>query len=123
MEKYIPVIIAIISSSAFCEVVKYFVNRSKYIRELNSLKTTIDNLALQIRHNQAEQARIRILRFDDDIYTKNYSQDFYRQTLADIKTYENYCLEDKTYENGYTSAAAKHIRAIYEDKLKHNDFR
>ncbi len=123
MEKYMPIIIAIIGSSGFCEVIKYFINQSKSKKEIKALNDKIDNLTKQINHNQAEQARIRILRFDDDIYTKSYSQDFYRQTLADIKTYENYCAIDKTYENGYTSAAANHIRSIYEDKLKHNDFR
>ncbi len=126
MDKYIPLIVAVLGSSGLCEIAKHFLSRNvkykKVMAEIKRIYETLEKTSLKIDRSQAEQARIRILRFDDEIKTKNHSKDFYRQTLADIKTYEDYCKCDSGFENGYTIAAAKHIREVYQTKLNNKEF-
>lgn len=126
MDKYVTILIAALGSSGVCEIIKYILNqrtnKNIFFSEIDEIKQSITSLTKKIEQNQAEQSRIRILRFNEELSEKNFSKEFFRQTLFDIKVYENYCKKDLTFENGYTNEAAKHIRNVYQQKLETNDF-
>lgn len=71
-----------------------------------------------------EDARNRILRFGDEIKSKQirHSQEYYVQILADITEYEGYCKQHPDFKNERTIITDKLIKDSYEQHLKNNDF-
>ena len=99
-----------------------FVKESKDYRKKNDDR--IDNLSNKMDERAAEDARNRILRFGDEIKSKQirHSEEYYNQILDDITSYDKYCHEHPDFKNERTIATEKIIRQEYEDHMLHNDF-
>ena len=73
--------------------------------------------------NSAKQARIRILRFGDEIYNGiRHTKEHFDQILLDITEYERYCDEHKEFENNMTVATTRRIKEVYHECLKYHKF-
>ena len=91
--------------------------------QLAGVQAELKRLAGSIEQRDAISARTHILRFDDELRGKvRHSQEYFRQILEDIDTYNEYCDSHDGFRNGYTTAAVKHIREIYDRCLAENSF-
>lgn len=95
---------------------------SQEYRKNNDMQ--IRNLSNKFDKRAAEDARNRILRFGDEIKTKQikHSEEFYNQVLADITDYEKYCKEHPNFKNERTVATEKIIKEAYAEHVKNDDF-
>ena len=95
---------------------------SQEYRKNNDAK--IEGIVTMFERREAEDARNRILRFGDEIKSKQirHSQEYYNQILADMTDYETYCHEHPTFKNERTIATEQIIRDAYKDHLQNNDF-
>lgn len=71
-----------------------------------------------------QNARIRILRFADDISSEktSHSKEHYIQILADIDTYEEYCFAHPEFPNKRTKISSKIIADSYAELLANHGF-
>ena len=91
--------------------------------QLAGVQAELKRLAGSIEQRDAISARTHILRFDDELRGKvRHSQEYFRQILEDIDTYNEYCESHEGFRNGYTTAAVRHIREIYDRCLAENSF-
>lgn len=99
-----------------------FQKESQEYRRNNDIQ--IRNLSNKLDRKSAEDARSRILRFGDEVKTKQikHSEEFYNQVLADITDYDKYCKEHPNFKNERTVVTEKIIREAYEEHVKNNDF-
>ena len=80
--------------------------------------------------DKAVMARIRILRFNDELlicgrngtHYPRHSKESFDQTLDDITAYEDYCEDHKHFKNDKAIMAIKNIRRCYEKCCIDNDF-
>ena len=98
-----------------------FQKESVEYRRNNDLQ--IKNLAALVDRKGIEDCRNRILRFGDEIKSKQkHSEEYYNQILADISEYEEYCRTHPKFKNERTIATEKIIRSKYEEHVLNNDF-
>ncbi|MDO4168132.1 MAG: hypothetical protein Q4D32_12080 [Eubacteriales bacterium] len=83
--------------------------------DLQSLRTVSDE-------REAKAARVRILRFGDEIYQGTmHSKEHFDQTLDDITEYEQYCASHPDFKNDMTVLTVQTIKETYQKCLgKHN---
>lgn len=95
---------------------------SQAYRKNNDLQ--IKGLVSRIEKRGAEDARNRILRFGDEIKSRQirHSEEYYNQILADITDYEKYCREHPDFKNERTVATEAIIKETYQQHLMNNDF-
>ena len=71
----------------------------------------------------AKQCRVRILRFDDEIYSGiEHSENHYEEILDDIDFYERFCKSHPEYVNNKGQMAMAHIKAEYKRRKANNNF-
>ena len=72
---------------------------------------------------QAENARMRILRFNDEtLHNVNHSKEHYEQIIMDIEKYDAYCDAHPDFKNHITKVSSKRILEDYEQKLENHTF-
>ena len=125
----VPVIIAVLGSSAVWQTVMFMIDRfdkrrksnNEIIKEIRKVSTSLEELSEKVDTNQAVLARTHILRFADEIKNGvHHSDDYFRQTLQDCDTYERFCSDHPEFKNSYTVMAQKHIKATYKKLLEEN---
>lgn len=123
----LTIVITALGSSGLWSYLQHRMDKKSKIAEtlsgiksqLDDLNKKIDDVNGKIDESDAKQARINILRFDDELSADmKHSRDYFRQILEDIHVYEAYCADHKEFKNGYTKIAADHIRETY-DQLWH----
>ena len=99
-----------------------FQKESQEYRKNNDLQ--IKSIFNLIDKRGAEEARNRILRFGDEIKSKQirHSEEYYNQILDDMTNYEKYCHEHPDFKNERTIATEKIIRSEYAEHIRNNDF-
>lgn len=119
----LTIVITALGSSGLWSYLQHRMDKKSKISEmLNSIKEQlddvnkkIDDVNEKIDESDAKQARINILRFDDELSAEmKHSRDYFRQILEDIHIYEEYCRTHESFKNGYTKIAAEHIRETYD---------
>ena len=86
------------------------------IAQLNELKTAFEERA-------AKDARIRILRFGDEIlHGIHHSKEHFDQILQDITEYEQYCKDHPEFKNKMTVLTTKHIMETYSACFEERSF-
>lgn len=91
--------------------------------ELQTLKDKVDEAEDKADMDRAIIARVRILRFNDEILRPmRHSKESFDQALEDIDSYEHYCHEHPEFRNNKTVLSIKNIKKVYEKQLKTNDF-
>lgn len=93
------------------------------IEKVETLDTKVDKLEKARGEENAENRRVRILRFSDEIqHGVLHSQEHFDQILLDITAYKKYCNEHKDFINEKTVLATERIRSAYSKRLERNDF-
>lgn len=97
------------------------------IKESNEdIEAVKQSLAAHIREDEDaknRQARIRILRFYDEICEgKKHSENHFEDILEDIDAYESYCQLHPDFKNNRGKAACDHIKQIYQKVKVENAF-
>ena len=89
--------------------------------EVLSLK--IEEVAESVEETRAIAARVRILRFGDELLEgRLHSKDTFDQTLLDIDNYEKYCKTHENFKNHVTEETVALIKEKYRIRLRKNDF-
>lgn len=123
--------------SAFIEIVPIKVNPwtaiLKWIgKKLNgdlservgALESTVKELKDEAKEQQAIDARVRILRFGDELRLNNvkHTKEHFEQILNDIDFYNTYCDSHKDFKNSITVITTEHIRETYRECYEKNSF-
>ena len=114
------VIVTVIASGAFYSFIQFLLNRWDTKR---GIEKKVDELSNSFEEDKATRARTNILRFCDDLHNDLYhSQDYFRQTIKDIDTYDKYCEKHPEFANGLTKMASDYIQEEYKKQyLERND--
>lgn len=92
-------------------------------KDIDGLKQSLDEMAGQEAVKDAQAARRRILRFNDELLRNlDHSKEYFDDILEDIKTYDDYCEEHRDFTNGKTVMATKNIRRCYENCMEKHTF-
>ena len=105
------------------------INRELYDK-VTMLENKIDDMAKEQtkesaarEEDKAISARIRILRFNDELLShKMHSKESFDQTLDDITFYEDYCEDHKHFKNDRAVMAIKNVKRCYDKCCIDNDF-
>lgn len=93
------------------------------LKELKEIKKDIESLSRRINENEAVAARIRILKFADEIFMEmNHSKDAFDQCLADITNYRAFTKTHQEFANDITDETCEYILEVYHERLKNKDF-
>lgn len=89
------------------------------IRESNEdIEAVKQSLARHIKEDEDSknrQARIRILRFYDEICEgKRHSENHFEDIIEDIDDYESYCQSHPDFKNNRGKTACEHIKDVYQ---------
>ena len=106
-------------------ILRWFGNKlnGDVIKEVADLKDKVQVVSDRQEEYEAKAARVRILRFGDEIYIgKKHSKEHFDNTLADIKTYNDYCRDHPDFENERTKITEKQIKETYERCLVEHTF-
>ena len=87
------------------------------------LDQKIDQVDQKGDERNAVSARVRILRFRDEMLeNRGHSHESFLQVLDDIDSYERYCQENPDFKNNQTVATIEHIKENYKERLEKHDF-
>ena len=92
-------------------------------KDIDGLKTSIQQMQESEDIKDAQAARRRILRFNDELLRSiDHSKEYFDDILEDIKIYNRYCDEHKDFANGKTVMAKKNIEHCYEQCMEKHSF-
>lgn len=84
-------------------------------KQLAAIASKVDRVESAIEEREAVLARTHILRFNDELLNNvHHTNEYFLQTLDDIKTYDKFCEKNPSFSNGRTVQAAENIKRIYE---------
>lgn len=90
---------------------------------VTGIKTELDTMRNEIAEDRATDARIRILRFSDEVrHNVRHSKESFDQVNLDIDTYRSYCDAHPDYKNNRAVMAIANIERVYSECLRKNDF-
>lgn len=128
-------VITFILGGGFLSFVQWLIQRHDTRKdELGKLKTYMTEMEKRITdmitsmeakadERNAINARVRILRFADEIGEgKRHSKDSFDQCLRDIDEYEDYCEKHPEFKNSQTVTTVAHLKRVYAERLKKRDF-
>lgn len=96
---------------------------AEVIERVGKMEKDIDNLRKTSEEHEARSARVRILRFGDEIlHGVRHSQEHFHQVLLDVTEYEEYCGRHPEFKNNVTCITTKRIKETYEKCLSQNQF-
>lgn len=89
----------------------------------DSVNSSIEGLKDDIARGAAIQARIRILRANDELRQDvHHSYEYFRQLHHDITDYEKYCEAHPDFKNNEAVNSIEYINRVYQDCLDKNNF-
>ena len=90
---------------------------------MEGIRQELDALREKHAEDRANDARIRILRFSDEVRHKmRHSKEYFDQINSDIDVYEQYCESHPEYKNNRAVMAIQNIKRVYQECLAENDF-
>lgn len=106
------IILAVLASGGFYTLIQFLLNRWDTKK---GIEKKVDDLADSFEQYRATLARTHILRFADELHNHLYhSEEYFKQTIADIDTYATYCDKHPEFANGLTKMASEFIREEYK---------
>ena len=106
-----------ILTKEFSESQKALVDR------VDVLSDKIEAVAESVAETRAIAARVRILRFGDELLEgRLHSKDTFDQALLDIDNYERYCKSHEGFKNHITEETVTFIQEQYRDRLRKHNF-
>lgn len=95
----------------------------KVIEAIKELRKQVEGIGDRVDRNAAVLARTHILRFNDELINGvQHSQEYFRQQLQDIDTYESYCRLHPGFQNSYAVMAVDNIRSTYKHLMEKGEF-
>lgn len=95
----------------------------KVIEAIKDLRKQVEGIGDRVDRNAAVLARTHILRFNDELINGvQHSQEYFRQQLQDIDTYEAYCSKNPRFQNSYAVMAVDNIRTTYKRLMEKGEF-
>lgn len=95
----------------------------KIIEAIKDLRTQVEGIGSRVDRNAAVLARTHILRFNDELMNgTQHSQEYFRQQLQDIDTYERYCDKHEDFQNSYAVMAIENIKSTYRKLMEKGEF-
>lgn len=92
-------------------------------KSINEIKDELCAMQRCTGRKRADDARNRILRFDDELRRQmKHSKEFFEQIIDDCDFYDQYGKDHPKYPNGKAKSAIKHIRTVYDEVKETNDF-
>lgn len=83
--------------------------------KLSAIQSKVNSIEGIMNEREAVLARTHILRFNDELLNNvTHSNEYYLQTLDDIKTYLKFTEQHPEFANGRTEQASENIRRTYE---------
>lgn len=106
-----------ILTKEFSESQKALVDR------VDVLSDKIEAVAESVAETRAIAARVRILRFGDELLEgRLHSKDTFDQALLDIDNYERYCKSHEGFKNHITEETVTFIQEQYRERLRNHNF-
>lgn len=112
----VTVIVAILGSSWVGDGLRAWRERRKGVVTTNQILDAVKSLRADFDEEKAIQARVRIVKFNDEILTdQRHSKESFDQVLSDIDTYDRYCAEHPKFVNSKTKLSSENIRNTFRD--------
>lgn len=93
------------------------------ISEVQNIKQNVTDLRHEIDEDRAVTARVRILRFCNELQLGMlHTKDSFDQVMSDITLYERFTRENPGFKNNQTEATVKYITKVYYERLEKHDF-
>ena len=100
------------------------------IARMDKMETKVDNLEKEMgkmkdadEERDAKNARIRILRFGDEVlHGVEHSKEHFDQILLDITEYNLYCKDHPNFQNDMTVMTTQQIKKSYAHRWEKHDF-
>lgn len=97
---------------------------------LGDIKKNLDSLEsrLKVTEGKADEdraitARVRILKFNDELINEQlHSKESFDQVMADIDTYERFCMDHPDFRNNKSVMSIQNIKRVYAIRLEKRDF-
>jgi hypothetical protein len=118
----VTIIVAILGSSWVGDVLKAHREKKAGVVTTNQILEAVKSLRADFDEEKAVQARVRIVKFNDEILTdQRHSKESFDQVLSDIDTYDRYCAEHPKFVNSKTKLSSENIRRTYQEcESKHS---
>ena len=113
------------------EFVEFMIRRSdekhdrsiEIIAAIDKLDKKIDMVDQKSLERDAQNARTRILKFDDELREKRlHSMEYFMEILRDIDFYEDYCGKHPEFKNTYAVDAVANIKKTFRKCKDENNF-
>ena len=133
----------LVASSFFWEFLKWFIDKivtsftgekkvtmseisdklDRQRKDIDKLQNTFTEMQGTEAEKDAQAARRRILRFNDELLRNvDHSKEYFDDILEDVRVYEEYCKSHPRFQNGKTVMADKNIRRCYENCMDKHSF-
>lgn len=131
METALTIILSIFGGGALLTFLQYLITRhdekkgknKKIMAAIEAVRRDLDVLRGEISEDRATNARIRILKFSDEVrHNTRHSKESFDQVNSDIDTYRQYCDKHPEYKNNRAVMAIANIERVYAECLKDHDF-
>lgn len=128
--EFLKYAITLLTCGALYGFIQFLITRHDNRKnDLKNIETKIDGVSKdvasvrgEVSEFKATLARTHILRFSDEL--KNgipHSDEYFRQQILDIDTYNRYCEAHPEFANGLTVMASDHIREEYRKRYLTTD--
>lgn len=127
----VTTLISFILGGSFLGFVQFLISRrdskndrfDAIVKELAELRSEIRSIDEKGDQRDAVEARVRILKFNDDLLEgRKHSKDSYDQAMSDITRYEQYCNDHPHFKNNQTALTIANINNSYTERLEKHDF-
>lgn len=131
MEQTVTIILSIFGGGALLTFLQYLITRhdekkgkhKSIMDAIEAVRKDVDALRGEISEDRANNARIRILSFSDEVQRKmKHSKESFDQINSDIDTYRRYCDKHQEYKNNRAVMAIANIERVYAECLEEHDF-
>lgn len=93
------------------------------LEKMDSLEKKLHEIDERQEQNNVIASRIRILRFGDEMQCGIlHSREHFKQILADIEIYDDYCDTHPDFKNEVTKETARYIKEVYRKHLRTHIF-
>lgn len=91
--------------------------------KVNRIQGDVTDIRDNMGKDKADNARYRILRFNDEILQKKlHSLEHFNQVLSLISDYELFASSHPSYPNGQATAAIANIKRVYQSCFENDSF-
>lgn len=102
----------ILTSNALIAFIQYMITRHDMKK---NLEKKVDDISADLGEHKATLARTHILRFNDELRSGMvHSEEYFKQQILDIDTYNKYCADHPDFANGLTVMASENIKSEFK---------